>query len=39
MFLQASNLFLKIITLPPGLELRTNTMKARELYRREFAAF
>jgi hypothetical protein len=39
MFLQVSNLFLEIITLPPGLELRANSTKAGELYRREFAAF
>jgi hypothetical protein len=39
MFLQVSNLSHKIITLPPGLELRVNPMKARELYRRKFAAF
>jgi hypothetical protein len=39
MFLQASNLFLEIIALPPGLELRANSTKAGELYRRKFVAF
>jgi hypothetical protein len=39
MFFQVSNLFLKIIALPPGLELRANSTKAGELYRRKFAAF
>jgi hypothetical protein len=39
MFLQASNIFLEIIALPPGLELRANSTKAGELYRRKFAAF
>jgi hypothetical protein len=39
MFLQASNLCLKIIALSPGLELRANSTKTRELYRRKFAAF
>jgi hypothetical protein len=39
MFLQTSNLCLKIIALPPGLELRANPMKARELHGGDFEAF
>jgi hypothetical protein len=39
MFLQTSNLCLEIITLPPGLESRANSVKARRLHSRDFVAF